>query len=438
MNPAIFPAAFPAAMSAVGYCPGVANDLPPLWDTKLLSYYPGLIQNNLLVDKKRGINIGLFQSHCIYLDEISAFGTTSTDHGFIVSYEGTSTPSYDGSTLSVTEEGTLYNVTFSDGVHYRFAEGDGGYSWSDNGQHHIAWNGVFAELWAQRQDTYHSNAVKGWWEIEGDPVKYPYPVDGYDIYHGPGKFNGSESKYGYTTTPVGTFDGASTVLPLSRTYTITGAYKITFGWRPERLDIDQKIADSDGERFEIHYSAASGQITLKSPYMTSIFVDSVETNVIPNTAYHIITISGIGTGQQINWLGTRYNNTGSKLTGVLRDFHLQDEAQNVLIPIDEGAGTAIHDSDKNIIGAISTADINAFWENSAQMVPQSIVEAEALQGLPILTDGDGHPVLLDQTALLALVNNNMQDYLGEKGLIRLAAMATADEDVKIKKYLGIE
>jgi len=50
--------------------------------------------------------------------------TTASDHGAIVSYSGTATLSYDGTTVTATA-GTAWNILFTDGTYYRGVEGSG-------------------------------------------------------------------------------------------------------------------------------------------------------------------------------------------------------------------------------------------------------------------------------------------------------------------------
>ena len=91
-------------------------------------------------------------------------------------------------------------------AHFRMSEGLGLTSFSDDGLHSIVWTGVEVNLWSQRQDEYHGNSINGWWEINGDNVKYPYPVVGFDIYHAGGTFNDCETSYGPEETPLGTMN----------------------------------------------------------------------------------------------------------------------------------------------------------------------------------------------------------------------------------------
>jgi len=106
-------------------------------------------------------------------------------------------------------EGELYNLTLQDStqdIHFRLAEGSGLTSYDDTGAHSITWTGVEADLWAGTQDTYHGNAVEGWWEIDLDDVKYPYAVSGFDTLHQGGTFNACETSYAPEETPLGTMN----------------------------------------------------------------------------------------------------------------------------------------------------------------------------------------------------------------------------------------
>jgi len=154
---------------------GIISALKPPYSEDILTWLKGNGTDTLKTDswaKPDAENLVMSQGHCISLDGVSESGATATNHGTIVSYEGTATPSYNGSTLSFTA-GTFYNVTFSDGTHFRISEGVGGYSYSDDGLHQIAWSGDLVGMWSERQDTYFANSTLGWYEFEGSEVKYP-------------------------------------------------------------------------------------------------------------------------------------------------------------------------------------------------------------------------------------------------------------------------
>ena len=125
-------------------------------------------------------NFDMSKSACIQVNGTDEDGTTSIAHGTIVSSEGTATVTYSGTTLSFSTAGTFYNVIFSDGSHYRCAEGeDGGLiSYDDTGEHTITWDGTTANIRGYTQDSYHGNAVDGWWESIGSQAYYPYDPSG--------------------------------------------------------------------------------------------------------------------------------------------------------------------------------------------------------------------------------------------------------------------
>ncbi len=62
-----------------------------------------------------------------------------------------------------------------DDILYSFSEGAGTTVHSSDGLHtgDITTTDIGA-FWGSYQDEYHCNLTHGWWEIDGDPVKYPY------------------------------------------------------------------------------------------------------------------------------------------------------------------------------------------------------------------------------------------------------------------------
>jgi len=85
----------------------------------------------------------------------------------------------------------------------------------------------------------------------------------------------------------------------------------------------------------------------------------------------------------------RYGEGGFYVTGIIRDINLN----GLIIPIDEGEGTVIHDSDNNVVGTLS--DDSTFWDGD-KLVAQSIIDAEDAAGVHYLTDGLGNPLPLSQ------------------------------------------
>lgn len=128
--------------------------------------------------------------------------TTVTDD-FVVEFVGH---------VSTLFNGKLYNIRFRDNtkdIHFPLSETSptATHSFSTDGQHSIEWNGTLANMRAGRQDSYHFNVTKGWYEIEGDDTKYPYPVTGYDTFHEPGTFNDAETAFAFEEFPVGSPNG---------------------------------------------------------------------------------------------------------------------------------------------------------------------------------------------------------------------------------------
>jgi len=96
-------------------------------------------------------------------------------------------PVYLGRTFSTRfTEGLIWDFTLN-GIHFRIAEGnDSEFSWDDTGSHYITWDGVLADMWAGRQDSYHGNAVEGYGRLQ-EFVKYnsDYTNSKWDKYGSP-------------------------------------------------------------------------------------------------------------------------------------------------------------------------------------------------------------------------------------------------------------
>lgn len=137
---------------------------PPALD-KLLAWVKGNTQDT--TDRRDSYTapgdfpMELSNSHALLFDGVGDVGSTATNHGTIVSYGGTATPSYDGATLSSTA-GTLFELLFSDGTMYPFSEGSGSTCFSSDGLHTMALSSTDIPLMRSGlTDTYHRNAVDG-------------------------------------------------------------------------------------------------------------------------------------------------------------------------------------------------------------------------------------------------------------------------------------
>jgi len=145
----------------------------------------------------------------IYVDGVLVGSNTIAVDDFIVELVG----SYK---TTQNMDGKFYDLTLQDNtqdIHYRIAEGnDSEFSWDDTGTNFITWTGVIADMWAGRQDSYHGNAVGGWWEKAADATMYPYAVAGFSEFHKGGTWNDCETSYAPEETPLGTSDGTEEIL----------------------------------------------------------------------------------------------------------------------------------------------------------------------------------------------------------------------------------
>ena len=118
---------------------------------------------------------------------------------FTQTYDGTIYAS-TGSSMYLSDmqfphTGKIWNVKFSDDIIFPLAEGSGNKVYSTDGLHSGTNIGT-GNLWSSYQDDYHYNVANGFW-MNGDGVKYPYPVSGFTSVHPAGKWNGAENKYVY-------------------------------------------------------------------------------------------------------------------------------------------------------------------------------------------------------------------------------------------------
>ena len=178
--------------------------IPPPCYSNVLTWHTGFVQNDTELKDFAYVPgkfpFDIVQSGCLELDGVDTI-TTATDHGSIVSSGGTSTLSYDGATISGTA-GTAFDITFSDGAHYRCAEVSptATHIFTDDGLHsgEIVPSTTLAAVRAGRQDDYPSNIRHGWWEKAADDTKYPYPVSGFSVYHPGNTWNSSESGFKFS------------------------------------------------------------------------------------------------------------------------------------------------------------------------------------------------------------------------------------------------
>ncbi len=140
--------------------------LPPVTD-KLLVWANGPIDNGTeRRDSYKTIGdfpMRMVQGACLSPDGSTDHGTTPTNHGTIVSYGGTSTLGYDGTTITMTA-GTVWALLFSDGTFFSLAETSptANTCFSTDGLHYITLSsGNLTALRSGRQDEYFRNAVSG-------------------------------------------------------------------------------------------------------------------------------------------------------------------------------------------------------------------------------------------------------------------------------------
>ena len=123
--------------------------------------------------------------------------------------------------------------------------------------------------------------------------------------------------------------------------------------------------------------------------------------------------------------------------GTLRNILFSD---GTLVPLDEGEGTTIHDSNGNVVGTLSSADVTGFWSGEPMVSPE-VMAMEADQGSTVYTDGLGHAFPFTQADIedSLIINNNNQYYFTNctgkpKQLINYKTERTIAEDFEIKTY----
>lgn len=302
--------------------------------------------------------------------------------------------------------------------HFPTAEGKGQFSFSTNYLNdgiRITWDTTVENTWAVRQNFYHRNAVDGWWEIDGDDTKYPYPVAGFTTFHKGGMFTDAESSFAAETFPVGTPNGLDDIGTLDNTVTLSDNMKISFyadvrgyGAYDGCAVLGSSLGNSHWMFF---YNPSEGvyEFRLHNGFPTMEFVFDGEPEVgyyeferIGTTAT-LTTPSGIVITITCDEDDFVFNKLfvspwGDEVfNGVVRDIHWKDANNDTLVPIDEGEGLELHDSKGTIIGTFDIT-IPTFWEG-APMVSKSLMAIEAIRALPYLTDGGGYPVPKTQQEL---------------------------------------
>ena len=349
-----------------------------------------------------------------------------------------------GAELSTFEyfKGKLYNLRLKDAtkdISFRCQENSGLTSFSDdyeNDGHYITWDAIEANLWAQKQDTYFANATLGWWEIDTDPVLYPYPVVGFTTFHKGGTFNNCEVSYAPESFPVGTFNGVddnvvldSLPIPATDITSISFYTEILYD-----AAVYFRQEGSSTNYFLLLNGNAFGQDNSGTPtYSIDGVVVTDPSSYVGDGIWHLVEITGLDLS---SWTGDLQISgyPGFALEGIIRDVNIN----GTLIPINEGEGTDIHDSEGNVIG-FADVTIPTFWEGEP-MVAQSIIEAELVQGSTVFTDGSGHPTPNTQQEWEAslIINNNKQYYLtncnGLPNLLIYNRVLTTAEDVEVKVF----
>jgi Concanavalin A-like lectin/glucanases superfamily len=395
-------------------------------------------------------------------------------------------------------QGQIFDCTIN-GTHFRIAEGNASpRSYSDNyptDGRYIAWTGDLAAMWASRQDVYHGNANLGWWEIDGDPVKYPFPVVGFTTYHPANKLTPCETLLAYKEDPVGTMDGSVTEINLP--FNVPAGSTLTYdGTATAGLDIvNNKITDTSsiGGTIRNIVITDSGSVVL-----ASYKVDEREGGTVADSS---------GNGQTATITGVLVDFWADSLVPVeimameaVQGANLYTDGNGHALPqpqsvLEELGGELVEDVDIDsgdgfdatggwsIANSKATNDGTNDWglTHDASVVGGSlyrvrILMSGVLSGGLYYSIGKGYAsnkvdvgsnglhefdVTCDEQAdqkgffypintfvgsiesvsvreVNPIVNHNKQNYIGPKGVINLAEVATDEEDLKTKKYLGIE
>lgn len=122
-----------------------------------------VLGNPLTNTGRRPNDAALHSSNCLTADGtlyIAAAHLAGTET--VVSSGGTSTPSISAGRIDFTA-GTCWDLTLSDGTHYKLAEGYGTLilDASGSGNHGVLTNATLGSAWGGSQDEYHSNLIDG-------------------------------------------------------------------------------------------------------------------------------------------------------------------------------------------------------------------------------------------------------------------------------------
>ncbi|HID69376.1 MAG TPA: BspA family leucine-rich repeat surface protein, partial [Desulfobacterales bacterium] len=122
--------------------------------------------------------------------------------------------------------------------------------------------------------------------------------------------------------------------------------------------------------------------------------------------------------------------TVSMTAGTIRALTFSD---GTILQINEGEGSDIHDSEGNIAGTLSGTPEN-FWANT--LLPQPIMDMEAVHGELIFSDNAGHSIKRDQDYFEATLNNNRQYFFYPPvGLFGYGRQLTVAENTAVEYYL---
>jgi len=408
-------------------------------------------------------NFTMVNSYAIKCNGVDEIGTTATDHGSIISHSGTADLDYDGTTISTaTVDGTICDILFSDGTHFRCADGDGATSFSTDyltDGYSITWSGSIANMRSGTTDIYHPNTVIGYWTIDGDDTKYPYPVVGFDTFHAGGTFNEAETAYEPESFPVGTFNSLDTSIDIGDctlsiddntiyrgfydTNSVTdGSYRYIF--------IGRVISKT--KQFFLRQTSSSGTLALRiisslgtqydeswggntvGAHTCHMYMDGLTVKVEVDGVVVMSALMDSLPASEIEELHIGgYYGGGSVFDGILKNQQFGD----ILIPINEGTGTDIHDSEGNLVGTLNG---NATFWDAPHEVSQELAEAEDAADSYYLTDGSRHPVDKTQQEWISdgVINNDKQRYLtdcnNKPELLVYKVPNSIAEDAEIKVF----
>lgn len=258
-----------------------------------------------------------------------------------------------------------------------------------------------------------------------------------------GTFNDAETYFAPEGHPVGTFNGVDDVIELLSETSVQGDFLITCWIGLASNGANQFLLRSvDGNTYA--YLVSTGSWTVKIQGTNYDF-----TNVLNIAGEWILSRSGTSltltvgddtqtvTSNTLDFPVKTIGRSAVTINGVVRNPRFIDSTQDILIPINEGSGTDIHDSDGNLVGILSGDD--TFWEGEP-MVAHSIMDAEAASTSGnYLTDGNGHALSMTQQeweADTVVMNNNKQYYFcAEAGLFINKNVLTDAQHLDYIEYL---